>query len=172
MATNFNKYLFKEYDLGYKKLFQLEKRRLRKILPEEIMIEHIGSTAIKGVGGKGIVDVIIGVQKKDLAKIRILLQKKGYFLDNSPLRKRRIFFQKNYLYSKRLRRVHLHLVLIGSKEWKWPIKTVEILGKDKILRNKYIQIKKEGSLLETGDGKKYRAYKKKFLDELEKKVSK
>ena len=45
------KYIFREYNKNYPKLFQIEKAKLRKIFPK-IKIEHVGSTAIPGLGAR------------------------------------------------------------------------------------------------------------------------
>ena len=58
-----NKYIFKPYHEIFPKLFEQEKLRLSKYLTGEYMIEHIGSTAVPGLGGKGIIDIMISVSK-------------------------------------------------------------------------------------------------------------
>lgn len=81
------KYKFRKYNPDFPKLFNLEKVRLSKIL-EKSKIEHIGSSAVKGLGGKGIIDIAIAVSKKSLVKTKHLLQKVGYiFKENGGLKK-------------------------------------------------------------------------------------
>lgn len=57
------KYVFRRYNSKYELLFNKEKAKLKKILPKA-KIEHVGSTAVKGLGGKGIIDISIIVPKK------------------------------------------------------------------------------------------------------------
>ncbi len=61
------KYVYKPYNELFSKLFLQEKARLLSILNEEcIDIEHVGSTAVPDLGGKGIVDIGITVIKQDI----------------------------------------------------------------------------------------------------------
>jgi len=71
------KYVFKRYEFSYPKLYQSEKRELRKSFPKT-EIEHIGSTAILGLGGKGIIDILIGVKKNQIKTTIKKLQEAGY----------------------------------------------------------------------------------------------
>ena len=62
------KYIFKRYDPKYKDFFNSEKRKLLKVIGL-IKIEHAGSTAVPGLGGKGIIDIAIGTAKSKIATI-------------------------------------------------------------------------------------------------------
>jgi len=53
------KYVFKAYSPIFPKLFEKEKDRIKKILGENDLIEHVGSTAVPGLGGKEINDIYI-----------------------------------------------------------------------------------------------------------------
>ncbi|NGX48826.1 MAG: hypothetical protein K940chlam5_00418 [Candidatus Anoxychlamydiales bacterium] len=46
------KYIFAKADPTFKALFKEEKKRLKKIVKSKVSIEHIGSTAVAGLGGK------------------------------------------------------------------------------------------------------------------------
>lgn len=68
---------------GYKdtllKRFKSEKQRLLSFLLDTITIEHVGSSAVS-IGGKNIVDILIGVSNKDeMLKVRDILKENGYF---------------------------------------------------------------------------------------------
>ena len=64
-------YLENNYEL-WKEKFHSEKRKLEKIFNnEEFTIEHVGSTSIKGLSAKPIVDIAIGVQSLDDIKPHI-----------------------------------------------------------------------------------------------------
>jgi GrpB-like predicted nucleotidyltransferase (UPF0157 family) len=47
-----DKYFFRPYNPIFPKLFENEKIRLRKALGKTVQIDHIGSTAVPGLGGK------------------------------------------------------------------------------------------------------------------------
>lgn len=61
------KYIFKSYDPLFKELFDKEKSKLKKILQKNTEIEHVGSTSVSGLGGKGIIDIAIKTPRKKLS---------------------------------------------------------------------------------------------------------
>ncbi|MCL4366030.1 GrpB family protein [Patescibacteria group bacterium] len=69
------KYVFRPYDINFPKLFEKERERIRKVLGKSDLIEHIGSTAVPSLGGKGIIDICIATDKKNLKVISKKLQK-------------------------------------------------------------------------------------------------
>ena len=68
------KYTFKPYSNHFPHLFSLEKTRIAKSIGDHIDIEHVGSTAIPGLGGKGIIDILISVHQPDLGEISTKIQ--------------------------------------------------------------------------------------------------
>jgi GrpB-like predicted nucleotidyltransferase (UPF0157 family) len=153
------KYVFRKYNKGYIKLYYKEKKKLEKILPEA-KIEHIGSTAVLDLGGKGIIDILVGVKNLNIAK-KILSSKKYDFIKSGG-DKNRIFLQKDYGFLLK-RRVHLQLTKFKSKVWKRALSFRDRLKKSKRLREEYENIKKQAVKFSKGEGKKYREYKKKFI---------
>ena len=68
--------IVKEYSSKLIERFTQEKCRLSKLLPTDIKIEHVGSSAVF-IGGKNIIDILIGVPKrKDMISIKNILTKK------------------------------------------------------------------------------------------------
>ena len=160
------KYKFRKYNEKFPELFRKERKKLKKILNDKTNIEHIGSTAVPSVGGKGIVDVMISVPKKEINKVKKQLQKKGYFLKPKAGDRNRIFFEKDYKYNGKTRRVHLHLTSNNSGVWKNAIYFRDYLIKDKGKRKKYEIIKMKAVKISKGEGKVYRKYKEKFFKEV------
>jgi GrpB-like predicted nucleotidyltransferase (UPF0157 family) len=70
------------YDPAWPDRFEAERRRVRDALgPAALRIEHIGSTAVPGLGAKPIVDVMVTVQDpEDDAGIIPSLESAGYVL--------------------------------------------------------------------------------------------
>ena len=67
-------------DEVYVKLFDKIAFHLRAILPKR-QIHHVGSTAVPGLAGKNIVDVLVSARNiHDIAAIKRRLQKAGFFL--------------------------------------------------------------------------------------------
>ncbi len=60
------KYVFRQYDKEYPEFFQTEKKRLRAVLPSGALFEHIGSTSVPGLGGKGFIDILIGIPREKI----------------------------------------------------------------------------------------------------------
>ncbi len=157
-----NKYKFIKYNKNYPKLFEKEKEKLKKIIPSA-KIEHVGSTAVDGLGGKGIIDILVSVPKKDLTRVKNNLIKSNYYNLSRAWRKDRISFYKDSKLLKK-RRVHIHLTFKNSKIEKQAIKFRDLLRKNKKLRNKYSSVKEKAIKLKK-KSKDYRDFKYNFIEE-------
>lgn len=73
-----SKYVFKPYNPIFAELFEKEKERLTKYLSGEYRIEHVGSTAVPDLGGKGIIDIYIVAPKEQLDRISQEVLSSGY----------------------------------------------------------------------------------------------
>lgn len=110
----FEKYKFRKYKPEYKKLFQKEKAKLKKLFPDS-KIEHIGSTAVVGLGGKGIIDINLEINKNKIKDAIELLKNNDYKLFYKiPKNKEKTSFEKDYLSLGKIKRVHVHLIKLNS----------------------------------------------------------
>lgn len=70
------------YDPGYPEIFEQERLHLLSCLPADLIgrIEHFGSTAVPGLLGKPIVDILVEVTSLDATRQRIapILEAQGY----------------------------------------------------------------------------------------------
>ncbi len=166
-----NKYIFKKYSKDYPYLFKREKYKLKKIFPRA-KIEHIGSTSVKWLCGKGIIDIALSTSKAWQEKVIKKLQKAGY--DYRPLAgdKERRFFQLIVKYGKRERRIHVHLINKDSNTWRAAIALRDYLKKHKKEAWEYMQVKRRAVKYAHGEGKRYREYKNPYLNKLVKKALK
>lgn len=105
---------------GYKdtllKRFMSEKQRLLSFLPDTLIIEHVGSSAV-GIGGKNIIDILIGVSDQDeMLRVRDILKENGYF-EGHDSHGDRIFLasSKNETGDGDF---HIHICLITSNSYK------------------------------------------------------
>ncbi|MGV8169183.1 MAG: GrpB family protein [Candidatus Nanoarchaeia archaeon] len=164
----YEKYKFRKYENRYKRQFLSEKAKLKRIFPSA-PIEHIGSTAVPGLGGKGIIDINLGTTKKEVKRAIIKLNSKGYlFSKTGGDGKERWLFKKDYKYRGEIRRVHVHLIIVNSESWKKCIFFREYMLKNKSALKKYAELKKRAvSLGMKGD--EYRDYKRKFIESIVKK---
>lgn len=162
------KYIFREYDYEYKSFFILEKKKLEKIIGFEAQIEHVGSTAVPELGGKGILDIAIGVVKSEIQNIKNKLEKE-YTYSEEYSTSERFYFKKLYPHKNDFRRVHIHLVELGGKEWNQFIAFRDYLNKHPEVLKEYSKIKKE-AVKKSLEGEKYREYKHKFIIDILKKA--
>jgi len=72
------KYVFRPYSQCFSRLFKLEKKRVKNILGDGARIEHVGSTAVPRLRGKGILDIIVSVGKRDIKSTKRKLERNGY----------------------------------------------------------------------------------------------
>lgn len=165
----FIKYKFVKYNNEFPKLYKKENSSLKKILQKNAKIEHIGSTSVPDLGGKGIIDILVGIKKNQVIKSKNKLMDFGYVLNLAGGNKKRLFFEKDYS-KNNLRRVHVHLVEINSNEWKNPIILRDYLRSNKQARKKYEELKKEATKICKNEGEVYRKLKKVFLDKLTKRA--
>lgn len=166
------KYIFRKYYPEYRKFFTKEKSRLRKVLGHSAKIEHIGSTAITGLGGKGIIDIVIGVSKSKIAESKKDLKEAGYDFREKASYSEKLFFRRDYSYKNGKRRIHIHLVEFGCVDWKEMIGFRNYLLKHPEVIDMYVEIKKEAVKKAQGEGEVYRKHKERFIKSITKKALK
>ena len=142
------KYLYKPYNKVFPLLFKKEKERLQKSLGKNIQIEHIGSTAIPSMPGKGVIYICISVPRKNWDKIRKNLEKIGYeFKPQTKEREKfRLFFMAS-LPDKLLRTqiYHIHLTYPGSVFLKGSLAFLNYLKRHPKDFKRYAAVKKEAA---------------------------
>ncbi|MDP3639719.1 MAG: GrpB family protein [Nanoarchaeota archaeon] len=164
------KYIFRKYTPKYLKFFSSEKKRIVKALGSTVKIEHVGSTAIASLGGKGIVDIVVGVSKAKLQEAKKKLEKAGYEFREKASYPERLFFRRDYPYKNRKRRIHIHLVKFGGTDWKEMIGFRNYLLKHPEVVEQYVKIKKEAVKKADGRGGVYRKHKENFIKSITKKA--
>lgn len=83
-----------EYQPIWKEWFMEERALLTVLLPKDVKIHHIGSTAIPGIGAKPIIDILVEAKVSDFSVIKHSLLNNGYLcMNESPAR---ISFNKGY----------------------------------------------------------------------------
>jgi len=160
------KYIYREYNPIYASYYKLELGLLRARLGRNVKIEHIGSTAVLGLGGKGIVDILLIVKKGSLFLYKGMLEELGFEFRETASTNKRYFFRKDYYSEEIERRLHLHIVEEDSVEGKKMIffRDYLIEHPEKIIE--YAELKKKAALEAKGNGEKYREIKQAFIDEI------
>lgn len=154
------KYTFKPYSKIFPELFQREFNRIASSVNTALVIEHIGSTAVPGLGGKGIIDIGIAVDKKNMELVSKKLQALGYeFRPNFSTIDRFYFIAYLPDPEEGTRRYHIHLTYPENPEWK------EFLGFRDYLRSHpkalqdYAELKQEAVSEAKDEGERYRKIK-------------
>ena len=89
---------------------------LKRLLPKDIKITHIGSTAVNGIWAKPIMDILVEVgEGAGFAEISAILQDNGWIKMSET--ERRASFNKGYTESGFAQKVfHLHLRYTGDND--------------------------------------------------------
>lgn len=159
-----NKFVFKPYNPLFSILFAKEKQRLSFYF---VNIEHVGSTAIVGLGGKGIIDIAIAVNQDLMEEAKSKLIELGYEFRPSFSTHDRYYFIA-YLPDpeEKTRRYHIHLTYPTSKPWQELLGFRDYLNRNKQALEEYSSLKEQAVLIAQGDGDKYRAYKEAFIQKI------
>jgi GrpB-like predicted nucleotidyltransferase (UPF0157 family) len=174
-----DKYIFRPYSHIFPKLFDNESARLREVLGPEIKIDHIGSTAIPGLEGKGVIDILLIAPKSGWAEISEKLKTLGYEYKKKGEERenQRLFFMVN-LPDRELgsRIYHIHLTYPGSSEEKRSLGFRNYLRAHPEEAREYAEIKRmaaeEAQKLSTKDemrdtyGKSKEAFIQKILEKI------
>lgn len=161
------KYVFKPYSKIFPELFEKEKERIEAFIETDAVIEHIGSTAIPSLGGKGIIDIAIAVKKENLAKVSRQLQSIGYEFRPTFSTPDRLYF---IIYlpdlEEGIRRYHIHLTYPENSEWKEFLAFRNHLRKHPESLQEYEKMKQEAAQEANDDGERYRKLKSPMFEKV------
>jgi GrpB-like predicted nucleotidyltransferase (UPF0157 family) len=165
------KYIFKPYSKIFPELFDKEKRRLASHLKKVLEIEHVGSTAVPNLGGKGIIDIAIAVHKTDMESTSEQLQSLGYEFRPSFSTSERFYF---IIYlpdpEEETRRYHIHLTYPESAEWKEFLLFRDYLKTHPQELEEYADLKRQAALEAHEEGKLYRKLKEPIFKKIREKT--
>ena len=102
------------YDSTAPKLFAAAKEKIKKVLPNA-EIEHVGSTAIPGLGGKGMIDILVAISDWEEKTAALKTLGSLGFTHVNPERDGYIFLSR--IGETEKNDVHLHLTSVGSAEY-------------------------------------------------------
>lgn len=72
--------ILKQYNPRYDEWYEEEKNKLSSLFKNNFRISHIGSTAVNGLIGKPVIDILLELKNYNPDKIIKLLQKSGWIL--------------------------------------------------------------------------------------------
>lgn len=155
----------------YDRKYPVVAKYLMDILKKEmdwVTIEHIGSTAVEGCDGKGVIDLMALYENGFLERTKDIIEKTGFqkqphkepFPEDRPLRVGSVDF-KGQVYQ-----IHIHIIKKDDDEAISTLKFRDILRSNKQVRDKYIECKKR--ILNSGvtDSLQYCKLKEKFVEQV------
>ena len=155
------------YDREWNILFEKEKNAIEEKIGKYILsIDHIGSTAVEGAIAKPEIDILIGLEKLEVAANCVgLLEKIGYsyfqrFEEFVP--ERRYFRRSDGITPL----FHIHMVQRDTAFWKNCLKFRNYLRDNPAALEEYCTIKKSLLAAYGGDRKKYSEAKKDFISKI------
>lgn len=151
------------YNKKVSEKFNKEKEKILKAIGD-FEIHHIGSTAVPGLGGKGIIDVLIGIDNWEQAKEIIKNLKEIGFCHVHLKERGRIFLSKDASLS--LKNIHIHIALKKGREYKDLLFFRDYLRKNKEETKNYYNLKKDWLKESEGDRKKYGDLKNKYINNI------
>lgn len=161
--------IIENYNAAWSKEYEQEKKKLLKVLDGMITdIEHIGSTSVKGLGAKPILDIMVGVDDlEEVNQLIIPLEKMGYeYVIRKEFPNRR-FFRKG---AWRAGTHHLHFYKYKSEEWNNQILFRDYLKEHSFVREQYHQLKKKLAEEYKFDRPAYTKAKETFIQDIIKKA--
>lgn len=166
-----NKYSYRLYKFEFPQIYDKEKVLIEKSIEGDFQIAHIGSTAVPGLGGKGIIDIMIGTKKDKMKNIVNQAEKLGYVYIPQASYPNRLFLHKPYPedFDKETT-YHLHIANIDSDEWKNTIAFRDYLRAHPEDLEKYAQIKQQASNAANEDKETYMRLKADVIREILKKT--
>ncbi len=157
--TNNTVKLEKNYE-KWKKMFEEEKNNLNKIFDDNsFKIEHVGSTAVKGLLAKPIVDIAIGLDSFEDIKIYENKLKEIYTF--------KVNFKKNEILLIKENKTEtfflIHILLVNDKRYQDMIRFRNILNNNKEILKEYEDLKITLSKKYANDRKMYTQSKNEFI---------
>ena len=147
-------------------IFLKTKGQLIKVIGKYIIdIQHVGSTAIKGIYAKPILDIAIAIKNKsNIDKFKHKLEKIGYEYRGDGRRDGGVLFVKFSV--PELRTQHLHFIETNDIQWKNYINFRDYLNKNKKTALQYSKLKRNLRKKFANDRKAYTKAKNKFIDKV------
>lgn len=151
-----------DYDPKWPGLFKEEERRLLGAFSsDQVDVQHIGSTAVDGLGAKPILDLLAGVPELKVAERRIAdLAALGYEYVakyESTLPERRYFRKTGF---------HLHCVVKESRFWCDHLLFRDYLRKHPATARSYLTLKRRLARQFQRDHQGYTDAKSRFIEEV------
>jgi GrpB-like predicted nucleotidyltransferase (UPF0157 family) len=159
MSRHIRPVVIMNYDPNWPRMFEDERARILAVLGDRVVaIEHIGSTAVVGLGAKPIIDAMIGVCSLDDADPCICrMASIGYKYrpeNEDKFPERRFFDKPSY---------HMHMVEVSSDFWRRHLIFRDYLKIHPEKTKQYLELKKELASKYHVDRERYTDAKTQFI---------
>ncbi len=152
------------YDDEYPRIFSEIKEFIHSIIPFEIRIEHIGSTAVPGLGGRRIIDILIITEREYMQKVVELLEARGFkYNPQASTLPEKLFVSGPYRYKGEKLHVHIHVTFQGSREHEEKLLFRDYLRRNPTEAKRYYEFKKLWMEKAGSNLSKYREYKAAYI---------
>ncbi|MEW5937282.1 MAG: GrpB family protein [Candidatus Thermoplasmatota archaeon] len=153
------------YDSEAPEIFEEIKQFIYNVVPFQIEVEHVGSTAVVGLGGSGIIDLlVITKEQHQLPEIAEILRNKGFTHNPEPKHAEdRFFVSGPYKYNERELHIHIHVTYEGSREHRDKLLFRDHLRRDPEEAKTYFEFKKRWSGKAGSDGAGYAELKTPYI---------
>jgi GrpB-like predicted nucleotidyltransferase (UPF0157 family) len=151
-----------EHNPNWQNIFLKEKSLLESVLPPTAKIEHIGSTSIKNLCAKPIIDILCGLDNFLLADDlvhKIVALNYEYVEEYTSLIPERRYFKKEGF--------HIHMVQNGGQFWERHLLFRDFLRKNENVKNEYASLKRQLAQKDWIDGNEYAVAKTEFIKAIE-----
>jgi len=164
------KYTVAPYNPEWKKWFETEVEILRPIFSDKATsIEHIGSTAVPGLAGKPKIDILITIQKIEIAdELLGKIENIGYKALGDYINKGSRLFVKE---TDGMRLMNLHIFEVEHPHVKDMLDLRNYLRSHREIVEEYSKLKFDLVNKYPNDYGSYRKYKDEWMDELKKKLN-
>ena len=140
------------------------KEKIVKLSRCKLEIEHIGSTAVKELGGKGIIDISIGIKNwKETEDILAILKKLG-FKHFHDIERNSIFVSSKAKCEEG--DFHVHISRINTKRYRRTLAFRDFLRSNSAEAREYGKLKQKVFKECKRDQKSYKNLKNKYFSEL------
>jgi len=148
------------YSKKFATIFNREKDLISSAL-RKCEIHHIGSTAVRGLGGKGIVDIMIALDSWKEEKDVIKRLRKAGFRHIHPKEKGQIFLSR--IRGTKYCDTHLHIVRKGSRPHKEYLAFRDYLRAHRAEAERYMNLKRLWLKQAEGARRRYTASKDDYV---------
>ena len=157
-----------EYDPSWVTLYREEKTKILAVIGHlAVVVEHIGSTAVLGLGAKPTIDIMVGVHSlSDAQKCIVPLGSIGYEYQpqHEATMPERRFFRKGE--PPKEQHYHLHMVEKGSEFWKTHLAFRDYLRTHPEAAQQYYELKRRLASKYGSDREGYTEAKTPFIESI------